>query len=184
MTKTSDVRRLCGRISKRKQSPYVAASREIRLATSIGAVLANDCLTDASDYVRAADLALYAAKTSGRNCYRFFTDKLDVELGRRDKLETALRQTLRSGEGLAVKFQPQLDSNGQVVGAEALFRWRHPELGDIPAAEAVAIAEEARLIQELGACHPAGSAFRARVAVALRRSEHFARTVRRDGQVT
>ena len=61
-----------------------------------------------------------------------------------------MRSALKTGEGLAVQFQPQLAATGEIVGAEALFRWSDPNLGEIPAIEAIAIAEECHLIDALG----------------------------------
>jgi EAL domain-containing protein (putative c-di-GMP-specific phosphodiesterase class I) len=115
----------------------------------VGAVVATDQLLEASDYIRAADMALYAAKAAGRNCYRFFTHELDEAAKRRDRLETDLRKALQSGSGLSVHFQPQLDAQGVVVGVESLFRWTHPTLGAIPASEAIAVAEECDLISRV-----------------------------------
>jgi len=100
--------------------------------------------------VRAADLALYEAKRSGRDGFRFFSTDLDRQLRRRDELERDLRGALSDGSGLAVHFQPQIDLAGKLTGVEALFRWSHPRLGNIQAAEAVEIAEESDLIDMLG----------------------------------
>lgn len=150
VTNPADVRRLCARINHEMQTPFALSEHAACLAASIGGVIASDLLTSAADYVRAADMALYAAKGGGRNCCRFFTEELDSQLRRRDKLETDLRYALDTGEGLSVKFQPQVDGQGQVFGAEALLRWNHVELGEIPATEAVGIAEESNLIRALG----------------------------------
>jgi diguanylate cyclase (GGDEF)-like protein len=145
----SDVRRLCARVNKQMQRPYSIGEREVRLPVTVGAVLANNRLRDAADYVRAADMALYAAKASGKNCFRFFSQEMDALLQRRDRLETDLRHALKNGRGLDVHFQPQLAPSGAVMGAEALFRWTHPELGSIPALETIALAEDCRLIDRL-----------------------------------
>ncbi|QNP42397.1 EAL domain-containing protein [Sphingomonas daechungensis] len=145
----TDVRRLCARINEDMQRAYRVGDRDVRLPVTIGAVLANDDLGDAADYVRAADMALYAAKAGGKNCSRFFSQEMDALLQRRDRLETDLKLALATGEGLNVHFQPQLAADGKVVGAEALFRWTHSEFGDIAAVEAIAIAEECRFIDIL-----------------------------------
>lgn len=144
------VRRLCTRISRHLGATYKLAGREVRLPASVGAVVTTDRLHQASDYIRAADMALYAAKAAGRNCYRFFTHKLDAEANRRDKLETDLRKAVQTGRDLSVHFQPQLDTHGEVVGVESLLRWTHPTLGLIPAMEAIAIAEDCDLISQVG----------------------------------
>jgi len=150
LLKSSSVRRLCSRICEQMQIPYRVSDREMTLPVSVGAVVANKGMQDPSDYIRAADSALYEAKASGRNCYRFFSDELETRLKRRDVLECELRKALQNGQGLAVHFQPQINANGNITGVESLFRWTHDELGAVPAGEAVDIAEESGLIQLLG----------------------------------
>lgn len=150
LAKLTDVRRSCSRICQQMQVAYAMAGREMTLPVSVGAVIANAGTADSSDYLRAADLALYDAKSSGRDCYRFFSDELDARLRRRDLLETDLRKALQTGEGLEVYFQPQINATGKTIGVESLLRWRHKELGEINAIEAVNVAEECGLIQPLG----------------------------------
>lgn len=150
LAKPTDVRRLCSRICEQMLVPYDIAGRKMTLPVSIGAVVAHKGLQGPSDYIRAADMALYDAKSSGRNCYRFFSDELDARLRRRDLLETELRKALQDGEGLAVHFQPQINASGKIIGVESLFRWTHDSLGEIAAAEAVDVAEEGGMIHALG----------------------------------
>lgn len=146
----ADAQRLCSRITRRLEDPYMLGEREISLPGTIGAAFASDDFECATDYARAADVALYVAKGSGKNCSHFFTRELDAQLQRRGELENDLRIALHDGEGLSVQFQPQLHSSGEVVGVEALFRWHHPRFGDIDALEAVSIAEDCGMIQKLG----------------------------------
>ena len=148
--KPAEVRRLCDRICCDLQQEYQLGSLLLRLPTSLGAVISNKQLETAQDYIRAADMALYEAKRSGRNCVRFFSDELDAQLRRRDLLETDLREAVRTGTGISVHYQPQINALGIVTGVEALFRWRHPHLGDIPACEAIEVAEESQIIEALG----------------------------------
>ena len=148
--RSADVHRFCVRLTEQMQRPYRVGERDVRLPVTLGAVLGTDRLGDASDYVRAADTALYAAKSGGKNCFRFFSPEMDALLQRRDRLETDLKEALETGIGIEVHFQPQLTAKGLVVGAEALFRWRHPELGEIQPLEAVRLAEDCRLIDALG----------------------------------
>ena len=150
IAKPGEIRRLCERICTELQIPYEIGSLSLRLATSVGAVAANKQMASPDDYVRAADMALYEAKRSGRGCFRFFSDRLDQQLRRRDLLERDLRRALQTGSGIEVHFQPQLCPNSNVTGVEALFRWSHPRLGNIPAAEVIEIAEESELIDFLG----------------------------------
>ncbi|HEX6785378.1 MAG TPA: EAL domain-containing protein [Sphingomicrobium sp.] len=147
---SASVRGLCERICTELRKSYEISSMELQLRASIGAVLCNKQLGTPADYVRAADVALYEVKSAGRDGYRFFSDKLDEQLRRRDRLETDLRLALKSGDGLSVQYQPQVSAAGLLTGVEALFRWRHDVLGDVPAAEAVEIAEELNMIDMLG----------------------------------
>jgi diguanylate cyclase (GGDEF)-like protein len=150
IAKPAEVRRLCTRICAELQDPYQIGSLRLRLPTSVGAVVASKQLDDAADYLRAADVALYDAKRSGRSCVRFFSDELDEQLRRRDLIETDLREALSTAIGISVHYQPQVSATGKLVGVEALFRWSHPQLGDIPACEAIEIAEESDMIDLLG----------------------------------
>jgi diguanylate cyclase (GGDEF)-like protein len=148
--KPREVTRLCERICTGLKIPYELGSLHLRVATSLGAVVSNQQLTSPDDYIRAADLALYEAKRSGRSCFRFFSDELDQQLRRRDRLERDLRTALNAGAGVCVHYQPQIAADGKLTGVEALFRWSHPKLGEIPATEVIEIAEESELIDLLG----------------------------------
>lgn len=145
------VRQLCGRLSEALREPYEVNSKSLRLPASMGAVVGSKDLHTATDYIRAADVALYEAKTSGRNCYRFFSEDLDERLRRRDTLESDLRSALETGVGVSICFQPQVSAvDGSFIGVESLFRWAHAEYGEIPAIEAISIAEESNLVELLG----------------------------------
>lgn len=145
-----EVEILCQSVCKGLESPYDIGKLHLTNPASVGAVCANDQFKTPSDYLRAADMALYDAKAKGRSCYRFYSDELDERLRRRDRLETDLRKALRNKQGVDVFYQPQIDSCGQLTGVEALFRWTHPELGYVQPLEAVEIAEESNLILLLG----------------------------------
>lgn len=150
LTKIADVRQLCMRLSATLKEPYDVGGLQLRLPASVGAVVSNRQFASPSDYMRAADAALYEAKEAGRDCFRLFSDALDHRLKRRDRLETDLRAALQSETGVSVSFQPQISAAGRLTGVEALFRWSHPALGEIPACEAVEIAEDSDLIELLG----------------------------------
>jgi diguanylate cyclase (GGDEF)-like protein len=149
VSSVSEVRRLCTRICSELQEAYELGALELRLPTSVGAVISTKQMKCADDYVRAADMALYEAKRSGRSCFRFFSDVLDQQLRRRDRLERDLRDALETGIGISVHYQPQTCVDGKICGAEALFRWTHPQFGNISATEAIEIAEESDLIDRL-----------------------------------
>jgi predicted signal transduction protein with EAL and GGDEF domain len=90
---------------------------------------------------KSADAAMYRAKNEGRNDFRFFTPQMQEKSARNLTLANALRHALERNE-LQLHYQPQLSiQDGHIVGAEALLRWQHPELGMISPAEFIPIAE-------------------------------------------
>jgi diguanylate cyclase (GGDEF)-like protein len=145
-----DVHSLCARIIQALGEPFYLSEREARVGVSVGAVLATAKVTDASELVRQADITMYRAKSSGRNCYRIFSDEMDAAVQRRNKVESKLRHALDSGSGLNLHYQPQLDLQGIVVGAEGLLRWHDEELGELHPSEIIPLAEETGLIEQLG----------------------------------
>jgi EAL domain-containing protein (putative c-di-GMP-specific phosphodiesterase class I) len=100
--------------------------------------------------MRHADIAMYHAKGMGRNALQFFSQEMNHQALERHRLESALRRALEARD-LRLVFQPQVTvSGGAVVGAEALLRWRHAEMGDISPARFVPVAEETGLIGPVG----------------------------------
>jgi EAL domain-containing protein (putative c-di-GMP-specific phosphodiesterase class I) len=99
---------------------------------------------------KCADTAMYRAKTDGRNNYRFFTTGMQARSARSLQLENALRRAQERGE-LSLHYQPQvLLQDGRIIGAEALLRWQHPELGMLSPAEFIPIAESSGQILQIG----------------------------------
>jgi EAL domain-containing protein (putative c-di-GMP-specific phosphodiesterase class I) len=96
---------------------------------------------------------MYRAKRDGRNAYRFFTSEMQAQSARALQLENALRRALERQQ-LSLHYQPQLaleaDGEARIVGAEALLRWQHPELGWVSPAEFIPIAEATGLILPIG----------------------------------
>ena len=131
--------------------PFSLASGTARIGTSIGIACAPTDGQDADSLMRHADLALYRAKTDGRNRFHFFDTSLDAAARRRNLIEQELRCAV-STNSLELHFQPLVDSSkGRVVCVEALLRWNHPTLGPISPAEFIPIAEDIGLIEEIGA---------------------------------
>ncbi|TVP87969.1 MAG: EAL domain-containing protein, partial [Pseudomonadaceae bacterium] len=103
------------------------------------------------DLLKAADMALFAAKSAGRNTARFFNAEMQAAVNQRSEMEAALREALEGGRRqLQLHVQPQVDSNGKVFGKEALLRWQHPDKGPISPADFIPVAESTGLIIPLG----------------------------------
>jgi EAL domain-containing protein (putative c-di-GMP-specific phosphodiesterase class I) len=104
-----------------------------------------------TDLQRNADLALYRAKESGRGCLVFFEPGMNTAVQHKIAIARELRRAITENVGLAVHYQPQVSlPNGRVTGFEALMRWNHPTLGNIPPSEFIPIAESSQLICDLG----------------------------------
>ena len=130
--------------------PFDLEGHELRVSPSIGISMFPDDATSAETLIRNADAAMYAAKERGRANYQFFTPEMNVRARERLTLESDLRQALRSGQ-LALHYQPVVRiADRRIVGAEALLRWSHPELGDIPPDRFIPVAEQSGLIVEIG----------------------------------
>jgi diguanylate cyclase (GGDEF)-like protein/PAS domain S-box-containing protein len=120
------------------------------VTVSIGGAVHPPGSPDPAELIKRADLAMEHAKASGRNNFQWFRDDM-VDAGD-DALTvaSALRQTLRDG-GLSIAYQAQVDvRTGRVVGIEALARWTHPDLGEVPPTRFIPIAEDGGMIVQLG----------------------------------
>lgn len=129
--------------------PYILSNVVHHCSSSIGIVLFSNPATAADTVLAQADTAMYAAKKSGKNAYRFFDPAMQQELERRAKFESALRQAINN-EQLTLFYQPQVDDKKQMIGVEALIRWNHPELGLILPDQFIPLAEETDIILSIG----------------------------------
>ena len=118
-------------------------------SVSIGIVLFHSNETSVSSILASADAAMYQAKKSGKNTYRFFDPSMQHALEQRSKLEIALRNAI-ANEELRLLYQPLVDDLGQIVSVEALIRWQHPEQGLIAPMQFIPLAEETGLIITIG----------------------------------
>ncbi len=130
--------------------PLATEVRPVVLNVSIGIALFPDDADDAPALLRNADVAMYQAKVHGKNGHRFFNRHMLQEAQDRLGLEQDLRHALLNN-GMEMHYQPIVDlATSQVIGAEGLMRWQHPERGAISPAVFVAVAEEFGLIEQLG----------------------------------
>lgn len=139
------------RILAELEQPFKIADKEVRVSGSIGIASFPNDGSDESTLLKCADLAMYRVKTDGRNGYRFYTPALNTRVVERLTLEASLKRALERGE-FELHYQPQLDcAKGVVIGAEALVRWRNPDVGLVLAADFITVAEENGLIVPLSA---------------------------------
>ena len=124
--------------------------REYLCTSSIGIALFNDPSLSPDALLMRADTAMYQAKAAGRNTVRFFDLDMQRSVDARAALENDLRHALAQNE-LLLYYQPQVNLDDQVLGAEALLRWQHPRRGLVAPGEFVALAEETGLILPIGA---------------------------------
>ncbi|MGB5267619.1 MAG: EAL domain-containing protein [Polyangiales bacterium] len=123
---------------------------EVNTSTSIGIAMYPENGSNLSELLRAADLAMYQAKSSGRACYQFFADAMQEEAQSRRALEWALRHAVEANEFQLV-YQPQVClRTGGVIGVEALIRWMHPTRGLLTPFHFIGALEEFGLINEVG----------------------------------
>jgi len=128
----------------------VGQTEAIITSSSIGIAIANSDNQNADDLLKFADTAMYQAKKEGRNTTRFYQEKMDQWIKKRLFLENGLRHAIKNGE-LELYYQPVLEIvTKRIVGAEALLRWNHPEMGLVMPDEIIDIAEESGLIVSIG----------------------------------
>jgi diguanylate cyclase (GGDEF)-like protein/PAS domain S-box-containing protein len=131
------------------QQPFFLRSKEVYINVSIGIAVFPDDSSDINTLITNADMAMYEVKSSGKNGYTFYNDKLEHAAAEKISIESGLRNALKNGE-LEIFYQPQINSlSRQIVGVEALLRWNHPQLGLRAPGYFIEQAEESRIIQQI-----------------------------------
>jgi diguanylate cyclase (GGDEF)-like protein len=141
---------LLDRITQVLGQPVRMGEHDLDVSASIGVTLYPQDGQSVDMLVRNADIAMYRAKEQGGGRYRFFDEAMRDRVYERMEIEAGLRRAIDRGE-LRVHYQPQVDMNtGALIGTEALVRWQHPERGLIFPGAFIPIAEESRLIVDIG----------------------------------
>ncbi|HEX8978465.1 MAG TPA: EAL domain-containing protein [Parasulfuritortus sp.] len=128
---------------------YSLGEVDYHSTASIGITLFPDGDITVDDMLKRADLAMYQAKSAGRNTLRFFDPAMQAAIEARTMMEADMRRAVTRGEFL-FHYQPQVDNHGRMTGVEALARWPHPERGMVPPASFIPVAEETGLIMAIG----------------------------------
>jgi len=142
-------------IAARRMLQAVAEARPIDLhdlhvTASIGLSVYPDDGVDAETLIKNADTAMYQAKESGRQSYKFFKSAMNVRAVQRQSIEESLRRALERQE-FALHYQPKVNvRTGAITGAEALIRWTHPIRGAVPPLDFIPVAEDCGLIVPIG----------------------------------
>lgn len=130
--------------------PYSIAGTRAVIGCSIGIAVAPYDGIDASELVKAADLALYSAKESGRGQFNFYSAELSANANFRQRIEDDLRDAIPNGE-LCVHYQPIVDAKTHKVAClESLIRWEHPDRGFVSPSDFIPVAEEQGMMPEIG----------------------------------
>jgi diguanylate cyclase (GGDEF)-like protein/PAS domain S-box-containing protein len=146
----SDVAVLCDKILKSLTLPFNLRDHELFVTTSLGVCMYPEDDQDTEEMLKKADIAMYHAKSMGRNNAQFYSDDMDQNASRRFAISNSLRRGLEQNE-FRVHYQPKIDvTTGLIVSMEALVRWEHPELGLLSPVEFIQLAEESGLIMQLG----------------------------------
>jgi diguanylate cyclase (GGDEF)-like protein/PAS domain S-box-containing protein len=150
ITSTDDAALVAQRLLDALMAPFTIGGHELFVSASVGISVFPADGGDAETLLKHADTAMYRAKDGGRSAYRFYTPAMNAATHKQHQLEQRLRRALERDEFTLV-YQPRIDPhNGVLLGAEALLRWQHPELGLIGPMDFIGVAEDTGLIVPIG----------------------------------
>jgi diguanylate cyclase (GGDEF)-like protein/PAS domain S-box-containing protein len=141
---------LAQKILEQLRIPVPIGNEHLTVTGSIGIAVFPDNGANSQELMRAADMAMYTAKSEGRNRFHFYAEDMAERAQQRMAIEQGLRRALVT-DALRLHYQPKVDlASRRIIGVEALVRWQHPEQGIIAPASFIGIAEECGLIEPLG----------------------------------
>jgi diguanylate cyclase (GGDEF)-like protein/PAS domain S-box-containing protein len=149
LQEASDAMRVAHKMAEAMRVPFTVHGRELFMTMSLGISVFPGDADDAESLLVNADVAMYRAKDSGRDHCQWYAAEMTVVARERMELESQLRHALQLGQ-LSLDYQPQCNAAGDILGFEALMRWRHPTLGNISPVRFIPLAEESGLIVSMG----------------------------------
>lgn len=162
-TQLKDAISAADRMRDALQEPFSIREKEMSVHASIGIAMGGPVQKSAEEFLQHADVAMYKAKSGGKDCYRIFEPSMQEAVNRRHELKEALRRAIDSKD-MVVEYQPIVELvTGRITGAEALVRWDHPLKGLVSPNEFIPLAEETGLVLAIGrqvlrkACFEAGN---------------------------
>jgi diguanylate cyclase (GGDEF)-like protein len=150
LAKVDDATAMARRVQNALSEPFEVDGHKLRVSASIGIAVSPGDGEDADTLLKNAEVAMYQSKQRGRKTYTFFSNEMNAHAAERMTLEGQMRKAVDQGE-FVLFYQPKVEiASRRITGAEALLRWRHPELGILSPDKFVPIAEETGLIVEIG----------------------------------
>lgn len=144
-----DVKKFAEKLKQSLSAPCQINEREIHITPSVGIAIFPGTAEDPGEILKQADAAMYRSKNTGRNKICFFLPRMQEAADKRLRLTIGIKEAIEK-EQLALFFQPQVNSSGEILGAEALLRWNHSQKGLITPTAFMEMFKETELIQDIG----------------------------------